>query len=69
MPFLRDQVMKWREERQSRLVARILHNRQGKVSSAVFGTITPSNINARPTDEKPQASVASSVKSKTYRSK
>jgi hypothetical protein len=61
--------MKWREERRTRLMARVLHNRQGKVSSAVFGTITSSNVNIEPTGEIPPASVASSVKSKPHRSK
>jgi hypothetical protein len=61
--------MKWREERQTRLVARILHNRQGKVSSAIFGTITSSDVNIGPTGDIPPASVASVVKSKPHRSK
>ncbi|PNF32049.1 hypothetical protein B7P43_G05730 [Cryptotermes secundus] len=65
--YLRDQIMKWREERQSRLMARVLHDRQGKVSSAIFGTITSSDVNIGPTGEIPRASVASIVKSKPHR--
>jgi hypothetical protein len=61
--------MKWREDRQARLAARVLHNRQSKVSSAIFGTITSSNVNAGPTDVKPPSSVAPLVKSKPHRSK
>jgi hypothetical protein len=69
MHLLRDQIIKWREERQTRLVARILHNRQGEVSAAVFGTITSSGVNTRPTGEKLPASIASAVKSKPHKSK
>lgn len=65
--YVRDQIMKWCEERQIRLVARVLHNRQGKVSSAVFGTVTSSNVNIEPTGEIPPASVASLVKCKPHR--
>lgn len=61
--------MKWRQERQTRLVARVLHNRQGKVSSAIFGTIPSSDVNIRPTGEAPPSSVASLAKSKPHRSK
>ena len=39
----RDQITKWREKRQTRMIARVLHNRQGNVSSAVFGAISTSN--------------------------
>jgi hypothetical protein len=48
-------------------VARVLHNRQGKASSAVFGTITSSDVNTRPTGEKPPSSIASAVKSKPHK--
>jgi hypothetical protein len=61
--------MKWRRERQNRLEARVLHNRQGKVSSAIFGTMTSSDVNVGPTGEILPASVASLVKSKPHRSK
>jgi hypothetical protein len=65
--FTLDQVIKWPAERKTRLVARVLHNRQGKVSSAVFGTQTSSDVNTRPTGEKPSASIASAVKSKPHK--
>jgi hypothetical protein len=69
MHILRDQIIKWREERQTRLVARVLRNRQGNVSSAVFGIQTSSDVNTRPTGEKPPAFIASAVKSKPHKSK
>jgi hypothetical protein len=62
-----DQIIKWPEERQTHLVARVLHNRQGKVSSAVFGTQTSSDVNTSPTGEKLPASIASVVKSKPHK--
>ncbi|XP_021940377.1 uncharacterized protein LOC110840019 isoform X2 [Zootermopsis nevadensis] len=53
-----DQIMKWREERQTRLAGRILGNRQGKVSSAIFGTVTSSNVTTQSTDNNLPPSVA-----------
>jgi len=60
-PSFRDQIMKWREERQTRLAARVLHNRQAKVSSAIFGTVTSSDATRRP-DINPPSSAAPVVK-------
>lgn len=58
--------MKWREERQTRLAGRILGNRQGKVSSAIFGTVTSSNVTTQSTDNNLPPSVA---KNKPHKSK
>jgi hypothetical protein len=51
--------MKWRKERQARLAARILRNRQVEVSSVIFGgTATPSGATTGSTDTKPSLPAA-----------